>query len=112
MFKKILIANRGEIACRIIKTAKKMNIKTVSIFSDSDRNAEHVSMADESYYIGSSDVRDSYLDQALTKGIRKIDSFTSSYNVSIIDWSFNEIDPFFNINSPEDVILAEKYIKS
>ena len=55
---------------------------------------------------------DSYLDQALYQGVRKIDSFTSSYNVSILDWSFNDIDPFFNINSPEDVVLAEKYIKS
>ena len=55
---------------------------------------------------------DSYLDQALHQGVRKIDSFTSSYNVSIIDWSFNDIDPFFNINNPEDVVLAEKYIKS
>ena len=55
---------------------------------------------------------DSYLDQALHQGVRKIDLFTSSYNVSIIDWSFNDIDPFFNINRPEDVELAEKYIKS
>ena len=63
MFKKILIANRGEIACRIIKTAKKMKIKTVSVFSDADRNAEHVLIADESFYIGKSDVNDSYLNQ-------------------------------------------------
>ena len=42
MFKKILIANRGEIACRVIKTAKKMGIKTVAIYSDADRNALHV----------------------------------------------------------------------
>ena len=55
---------------------------------------------------------DSYLDQALHQGVRKIDLFTSSYNVSIIDWSFNDIDPFFNINRPEDVEFAEKYIKS
>ena len=63
MFKKILIANRGEIACRIIKTAKKMNIKTVSIFSDSDRNAEHVSISDEILLHWKSDVNDSYLNQ-------------------------------------------------
>ena len=53
MIKKILIANRGEIACRIIKTAKKLKIKTVSIYSDSDINAEHVIISDESYYLGS-----------------------------------------------------------
>ena len=61
MIKKILIANRGEIACRIIKTAKKLKIKTVSIYSDSDINAEHVLMSDESYYVGPSETSKSYL---------------------------------------------------
>ena len=61
MIKKILIANRGEIACRIIKTAKKLKIKTVSIYSDSDINAEHVLMSDESYYAGPSETSKSYL---------------------------------------------------
>ena len=61
MFKKILIANRGEIACRVIKTAKKMNIKTVAVYSDADRYAEHVRMADESIYLGKSPVSESYL---------------------------------------------------
>ena len=61
MFKKILIANRGEIACRIIKTAKKMEIKTVAVFSDSDRYAEHVRLADEAVYLGASPASESYL---------------------------------------------------
>ena len=61
MFKKILIANRGEIACRIIKTAKKMKIKTVAVFSDADRYAEHVSLADEAVYLGASPASESYL---------------------------------------------------
>ena len=61
MIKKILIANRGEIACRIIKTAKKLKIKTVSIYSDSDINAEHVLMSDENYYLGPSEASKSYL---------------------------------------------------
>ena len=52
MFKKILIANRGEIACRVIKTARKMGIKTVAIYSDADKHALHVSMADEAVHIG------------------------------------------------------------
>ena len=65
MFKKILIANRGEIACRVIKTAKKMNIKTVAVYSDSDRSAEHVRMADESVYLGPSPVNESYLKSEL-----------------------------------------------
>ena len=47
MFKKILIANRGEIACRVIKTARKMGIKTVAVYSDADARAPHVEMADE-----------------------------------------------------------------
>jgi acetyl/propionyl-CoA carboxylase alpha subunit len=65
MFKKILIANRGEIACRVIKTAKKMNIKTVAVYSDADRYAEHVRMADESFYLGKSPAVESYLKSEL-----------------------------------------------
>ena len=65
MFKKILIANRVEIACRVIKTAKKMNIKTVAVYSDADRYAEHVRMADESVYLGKSPASESYLKSCL-----------------------------------------------
>ena len=61
MFKKILIANRGEIACRVIKTAKKMGIATVAIYSDADRNALHVKMADEAVHIGPSPANQSYI---------------------------------------------------
>ena len=61
MIKKILIANRGEIACRVIKTARKMGISTVAIYSDADRNALHRLMADESVYIGPSPSAESYL---------------------------------------------------
>ncbi|MDR0842219.1 MAG: acetyl-CoA carboxylase biotin carboxylase subunit [Acidobacteriota bacterium] len=61
MFKKILIANRGEIACRIIKTARKMGIATVAVYSDADRDALHVEMADEAVCIGPAPSRDSYL---------------------------------------------------
>ncbi len=61
MFKKILIANRGEIACRVIKTARKMGIKTVAVYSDADRNALHVKMADESYHIGPPPANQSYI---------------------------------------------------
>ena len=61
MVKKILIANRGEIACRIIKTAKKMGISTVSVFSDADKNSKHVRLADEAIHIGSSESTNSYL---------------------------------------------------
>ncbi|MBT9247406.1 acetyl/propionyl/methylcrotonyl-CoA carboxylase subunit alpha [Gemmobacter fulvus] len=61
MFKKILIANRGEIACRVIKTARKMGIKTVAVYSDADRNALHVKMADEAYHIGPPPANQSYI---------------------------------------------------
>ena len=62
MFKKILIANRGEIACRVIKTCNQMGIKTVAVYSDADQNALHVSKADESIHIGGSASSESYLD--------------------------------------------------
>jgi len=61
MFSKILIANRGEIACRIIKTAKQMGVLTVAVYSDADKDALHVHMADEAVYIGPSPSRESYL---------------------------------------------------
>ena len=61
MFKKILIANRGEIACRVIKSAQKMGIKTVAVYSDADRNALHVKMADEAVHIGPPPANQSYI---------------------------------------------------
>jgi len=61
MFKKILIANRGEIACRVIKTARNMGIATVAVYSDADRDAVHVEMADEAVHIGPSPASQSYL---------------------------------------------------
>ena len=61
MFKKILVANRGEIACRVMKTAKKMGIKTVAVYSEADKEARHVQMADEAVCIGPAPSRESYL---------------------------------------------------
>lgn len=61
MFRKILIANRGEIACRVIKTCKKLGIATVAVYSDADKNAQHVKQADEAVHIGESQVSKSYL---------------------------------------------------
>ena len=61
MFTKILIANRGEIACRVILTAQKMGIKTVAVYSDADKDARHVELADEAVNIGPAPSRDSYL---------------------------------------------------
>lgn len=61
MFKKILIANRGEIACRIMRTAQSMGVKCVAVYSDADANAQHVKMADEAYRLGPAPVAESYL---------------------------------------------------
>jgi propionyl-CoA carboxylase alpha chain len=61
MFKKILIANRGEIACRVIKTARKMGIATVAVYSEADKDARHVSLADEAVLLGPAPSRESYL---------------------------------------------------
>jgi 3-methylcrotonyl-CoA carboxylase alpha subunit len=64
MFNKILIANRGEIACRIIKTARKMGIHSVAIYSSADENSLHVQLADSAYYVGGAAAKDSYLNTA------------------------------------------------
>ena len=61
MFKKILIANRGEIACRVIKTARRMGIQTVAVYSDADAMAPFVQMADEAVHIGPPPASESYL---------------------------------------------------
>jgi 3-methylcrotonyl-CoA carboxylase alpha subunit len=61
MFTKILIANRGEIACRVIKTARRMGIRTVAVYSEADAGARHVRLADEAVCIGAPPPRESYL---------------------------------------------------
>ena len=71
MFTKLLIANRGEIACRIIKTANAMGVKTVALYSDADKDARHVAMADESFYLGGSAPSESYLKGDLILDIAK-----------------------------------------
>ena len=78
MFTKILIANRGEIACRVAKTCRRLGIKTVAIYSDADKDALHVQVCDEAVYIGNSAPKESYLlgsliiEKALSYGAQAI----------------------------------------
>jgi 3-methylcrotonyl-CoA carboxylase alpha subunit len=64
VFRKLLVANRGEIACRVIATARALGIRTIAVFSDADRDARHVALADEAHRIGPAPARESYLDGA------------------------------------------------
>ncbi|MCX7355755.1 MAG: ATP-grasp domain-containing protein [Alphaproteobacteria bacterium] len=61
MIRSVLIANRGEIACRVIRTARRMGIRSVAVYSDADANARHVALADEAFHIGPAPARESYL---------------------------------------------------
>ena len=63
MFNKILVANRGEIACRVIKSAQSMGVKAVAVYSDADRYSPHALLADEAIHIGESPAQSSYLDK-------------------------------------------------
>jgi len=71
MFDKILIANRGEIACRVARTARRLGIRTVAVYSDADADAMHVAACDEAYRLGPPPPRESYLDGAAIIAIAK-----------------------------------------
>ena len=97
LFKKILIANRGEIAIRVIKSAKKLGITTVAIYTDIEEDAFHVTQADEAYCIGTSDLLDSYLN------INKIIELAKKTNSDAIHPGYG-----FLAENPEFVIACEK----
>ena len=77
-FQKLLVANRGEIACRIMRTCRRLGIKSVAVYSEADANAQHVLLADEAYLIGGPRPQDSYLrgdviiETALRAGVQAI----------------------------------------
>ena len=77
MFSKILIANRGEIACRVIRTARRLGIATVAVYSEADRDALHVELADEGWPIGPSQARESYLNIAAILEAANRDQYNS-----------------------------------
>ena len=100
MFKKILIANRGEIACRIIKTARKMGVKTVAICSDPDLNSPHVNLADEYFNIGGNTSAESYLI------IEKIINVLKKSNADAVHPGYGFLSE--NVNFREEVHKAGK----
>ena len=121
MFDKILIANRGEIACRVIKTAKRMGIKTVAVFSDADRNALHVQMADEAVNIGPPPANQSYIDiEKVISAVKKTNaqavhpgygflSENAKFGKSLFDIGVTLIGPPQNaIESMGDKITSKK----
>lgn len=91
--KKILIANRGEIACRIIQTCKENGITSVAVYSDADKKALHVMMADEAIHIGNSPAKESYLDMAKLINAAKetnCDAIHPGYGFLSENWQFNK----------------------
>lgn len=101
MIKTLLIANRGEIACRIIKTAKRMGIKTVAVYSDADTNSLHVRLADKAVYIGASAATQSYLNQkAILKAleITGADAVHPGYGFLSENYQFVDLLTKHNVN--------------
>ena len=123
MFKKILIANRGEIACRVIKSAQKMGIKAVAVYSDADRDALHVQLADEAVNIGAAPSSESYLvaeriiQACRDNGVGRL-VYTSSPSVVFDGADMKGVDesaPYpkkFHAHYPETKALAEHHVRA
>ena len=101
MFSKILIANRGEIACRVAATARRMGIRTVAVYSDADAGAKHVAACDESVHVGGSAPKDSYLRWQRILVIAVLTPLWASYLVKAYAWR-----AMFSSTGPIDWALA------
>ena len=101
MFQKILIANRGEIAVRIIKTCQKLGIRTVAIYSEADENALHVKLANEAYLVGGPRVQESYLN------LEKIIEIAKKTNTEAIHPGYGLLseNPSFAVRCKEEGIV-------
>src|SRR5699024_11222197 len=107
--KKILIANRGEIASRIIRTCKRLNIATVAVYSEADRHAPYVKEADESYLLGEAPVNKSYLNVEKIIEIAKkanVDAIHPGYGFVSEDPSFRSEDHTSELQSRFDLVCS------
>ena len=108
--KKILVANRGEIACRVISSAKKLGLKTVAVYSEADSNAKHVANADEAICIGAPQPKESYLrlDRIISAAIKtKADSIHPGYGFLSENFNFSQavIDTGINWIGPKPKVI-------